>query len=299
VADKELTARVPPDIFSFLSMEEHQLLISARKMEEEFGAISRIEGLYKAAMSWREVRENDYVIFQLLTFTHYHLLYTLACQMRCHLSEAFASTRAAIDATLIAAYIINDRAAQVAYAKRQEPFDNFMRHLGNMIKGGKPLPHRLMPTLINQQKLISTFAPHADIGSFVHRVRRSEEDGSPMIGLEYFQFARDDNERKIHTYTLLHTYVMVLDVFSDFLVSEQKAVPPVWVEQLRQLGAAMERRAVELRETVREAHKDDPNRGQVGAAVGKAQEADFADERGSEESSTPASAAPAPPKGRH
>jgi hypothetical protein len=294
VADKEVTVRVPPDIFEFLSMEEQQLLISARKMEEEFGAISRVEGLYRGAMSWREVREDDFVIFQLLTFTHYHFLYTIACQMRCHLSEAFASARAAIDATLIAAYIINDRSAQVAYAKREKPFDNFARFLGNIIRAGKPLPHRLMKTLIDQQKTISTFAPHADINSFVHRVRRSEEDGKPMVGIEYFQFARDDNERKIHTYTLLHTYVMVLDVFSDFLVSEQKVVPPTWAEQLRQLGAAIETRAVELRQSVRAAHRDDPNVGHVDARASAVQETRA--RPGSEGASTPPGAGTPRPK---
>ena len=273
MTDNEVMVRVPPNIFEFLSMEEHQLLISARKMGEEFGAIGRVEGFYKAAMSWREVRQDDFVIFQLLTFTHYHFLYTLACQMRCHLSEAFASARAAIDAALIAAYIINDRAAQVAYAKREKPFDNFARHLGNMIKDGKPLPHRLMPTLIGQQKKISMFAAHADINSFVHRVRRSEEDGRPMVGIEYFQFARDDDERKLHTYTLLHTSLMVLDVFSEFLVSEQGVVPPEWAEHLHKLGAAIERRAAELQEAVRAAHKDDPYVGQVDAGAGAVQEA--------------------------
>src|ERR1700722_2878513 len=269
---RDLVARTPPDIFEFLSIEEHQLLVSSRKMEEEFKFIGHLEGLYKAAMSWKTVPENDFVIFQLLTFTHYHLLYTLACQMRCHLSEAFASTRSAIDGALIAAYIINDRAAQVAYAKREKPFDNFSRHLGNLIKDGKPLPHPLMPTLIRQQKLISTFATHADINSFVHRVRLSDEGGTPMGGIEYFQFARDDNERKIHTYTLLHTYVMVLDVFSEFLAVEQKVVPPEWSTSVRRLGGALERRAKELREAVRASRKDDPNVGQVEPSASERQQ---------------------------
>jgi hypothetical protein len=171
------------------------------------------------------------------------------------MSEAYASARAAIDAALIAAHIIKDRAAQVAYAKREKPFDNFARYLGNLIKDGKPLPHPLMATLIDQQKKISTFAAHADVGSFIHRVRdTTDSSGNRMLAVEYFQFARDDDERKLYTLNLLHTFVMVLDVFADFLIDEQKVVPAAWKEQLHGLGAAVERRAKELREKIKAAY---------------------------------------------
>jgi hypothetical protein len=101
-------------------------MVSLVQMREEMDFISRVEGLYSAAMTRQQTREDDAVVFQLLTFAHYHLLHTLACQMRCHLSEAFASTRAAIDAALNAAYIIKDRAAQVAFVKREKPFVTFI-----------------------------------------------------------------------------------------------------------------------------------------------------------------------------
>jgi hypothetical protein len=144
--------REPPSILEFFSMEEHQPLVSITKMRDEMQAVALLEVLYRAAMSNKEIREDDYVIYQLLTFTHYHFLFALACQMRCHLSEAFGSVRSATDAALIAAYIIKDRAGQVAYVKREKPFDNYARYLGNLRKAGKPLPHPLMATLIDQHK---------------------------------------------------------------------------------------------------------------------------------------------------
>jgi hypothetical protein len=248
----ETIMRTPPNLLQFLGMEEQQLLVSLAKMQEEMGYIAQLEGLYGAATSYKEVREDDYVVFQLLTFTHYHFLFTLVCQMRCHLSEAFGSARAAIDAALVAAYIIKDRAAQVAYVKREAPFDNYYRYLGNLRRDGKPLPHPLMGTLIAQHKTISSFATHADVGSFIHRVRDTkDESGNRMLAMEYFQFARDDDERKLHTLTLLHTFVMILDVFAEFLIDEQKAVPDAWKEQLHRLGAAIERLAGELREKIK------------------------------------------------
>src|SRR5205807_624125 len=111
--------RRPLDLFKFVSIENEQLMVSLAKDREQFGVISHIQGLYDAACSNREANENDIVVFQLLTFTHYHFLFSTACLMRCHLSEAFASARAAIDAALIAAQIIHDRASQVAYVKRE------------------------------------------------------------------------------------------------------------------------------------------------------------------------------------
>jgi hypothetical protein len=55
-------------------------------------------------------------------------------------------------------------------ARREKPFDNFARYLGNLIREGKALPHPLVPVLFNLHKSLSTFASHADVNSFVHRV---------------------------------------------------------------------------------------------------------------------------------
>lgn len=261
-----VVARKPLDLFHFYSMEEYQLLVSLANNKEELAIIARLEGLYSAAMSYGRVAQDDFVIFQLLTFTHYHFLFSTACHMRCHLSEAFASARAAIDGALIAAQIIHDRATQVAYAKREKPFDNFARYLGNLIKDKKPLPHRLVPILFKQHKTISSFASHADVNSFVHRVKRSTDSaGEVTMSVEYFQFAKNDAERTIHAITLFHTFVMTLDVFADFLIDEQKTVPATWKEAVHKLGKELERRATELK-TILRASEPDPGIGGPPAA---------------------------------
>jgi len=172
------------------------------------------------------------------------------CLMRCHLSEAFASVRAAIDGALVGAQLIHDRASQVAYTKREKPFDNFARYLGNLIRDGKPLPHPLVPVLFNQHKTISAFAVHADVGSFLHRVNFADGPENPMMSVGYFQFAKNPAEREIHGLAVFHSFVMILDVFSDFLVTEQKAVPQEWQDELRALGTTIERRAEALRGTL-------------------------------------------------
>ena len=68
--------------------------------------------------------------------------------------------------------------------------------------------------------------------------------------VKYFQYASNKDEKKIHTLTVFYTFVMILDVFSDFLVQEQKAVPVEWQNRLRGLGAILERRHTDLKAKV-------------------------------------------------
>jgi hypothetical protein len=243
------TLREPIDLVKFLGIENEQVLVSFANNADELRIINHIHGLYRAAMSNVTIDENEFVIFQLLTFSHYHFLYGMACHMRCHLSEAFASARAAVDASLIAAQIIHDRVSQVAYAKREKPFDKLNRYLQNLIRDEKPLPHPLVPELIKLHDTFSTFASHADISSFVHRVKRVEGD-PPTLAVQYFQFATKKAERQIYGLSLLHTFVMVLDVFAAFLIEEAKIVPKEWRTELHGLGGKIERQTADLKKQI-------------------------------------------------
>jgi hypothetical protein len=233
--------RKPIDLFHFVSMEYENFLVSLANNSVDLHIIQHMQGLFEAALSKRSVQEDHMVLFQLLAFAHYQFLFSCASLMRCHLSEAFASARVGIDSALVGAQIIHDRASQVAYAERTKPFDNFARYLGNLIKDHKPLPHRLVQPLFDLHKKFSTFSSHADVGSFAHRVRFVNEQDGPMLAVEYFQFAENQQERQIHALTIFHTFVMILDVFSDFLVQEQKVVPPMWQDELHGLGGKIER----------------------------------------------------------
>jgi hypothetical protein len=132
---------IPMDILRFVSIENEQFLVSLANNKDELKIHSHMQGLFVAAMANMTVAEDDMVVFQMLAFTHYHFLLSTASLMRCHLSEAFAAARVAIDGALVGAQIIHDRASQIAYTRREKPFDNFARYLGNLIKDGKPLPH--------------------------------------------------------------------------------------------------------------------------------------------------------------
>jgi len=71
-----------------------------------------------------------------------------------------------------------------------------------------------------------------------------------MMAVQYFQFAKNKAERQIHGLTLLHTFVMVLDVFANFLVEEAKSIPGQWRDELHGLGRKIERQMEELKKQV-------------------------------------------------
>ncbi len=78
------------------------------------------------------------------------------------------------------------------------------------------------------------------------------------MSVNYCQFAQNDDERKLHTLSLLHIFVATLDVFSDFLVTEAKVVQAEWKMQLHQLGITIERRLEQLREKLRNEGENSP-----------------------------------------
>jgi hypothetical protein len=79
-----------------------------------------------------------------------------------------------------------------------------------------------------------------------------------MMTVEYFQFAKNQIERKIHCLALLFTFVMILDVFSDFLVFEHEVVPLDWQNELHGLGAKIEKLNDELKVELGQSNPGEP-----------------------------------------
>jgi hypothetical protein len=246
----------PPDLLRFVSAENANFLNTFANLSDEKDILTKLEGLYAAVITPpRAIPENDIVLFQLLQLTHYHFLFSLSCLMRCHLSEAFASVRVAVDAALIASVIIDDRSAQVAYVKREKPFDKLNRYLKNLIDKGTNL-HHAVPQLLKLHGICSSFASHADIGAFVHRVMISKDGDKRKIDLQYFQFANSEARRKVHCFNIFYCFVLILDLFSDYLVEERKAVSAEWRKDVIRLGEHVVQKNNEARAIVESEPQD-------------------------------------------
>jgi len=212
---------------------------------DELGVLAHIQGLYAAAMKNKTTDEQNIIIIQLLTITLYHFLFSSACYMRCHMSEAFSSVRAAIDAALITAQVIHDRSSQAAYFTRTKRFDKLIRHFKNFIKDNKPLPSPLIEWLITQHDACSQFASHADVQTFVHRLEFVKIASQDVMSFGYFQTPRNPTEMKYYFLGLMRTFVVILDVFSQFMVDELNCLPPHWRDELHHLGGLIEKRQQE------------------------------------------------------
>jgi hypothetical protein len=230
-----------PNLLGFIEDENKEFQVSLARDRADIAVWDQIQEFYEAALREVEVHEDEIAIVQILTFSHYHFLTAMAALMRCHLSEMFGAVRVGIDAALIGAQIIADRGSQIAWLKREKPFDNLARYYGNLIKDKRRLPHALIPELLALHKKLSSVSSHADVGTFVHRTKMTKERDGQRIFIKYFQCSDDRPQRRIHALFLAHAFVMILDVFSDFLVDEQKAVPPRWRLDLRAFGARIER----------------------------------------------------------
>jgi hypothetical protein len=237
----------PMELLTFQRMEQQNLQASTAEDIRGNAVIAEIQRHYFEASSEEPVEDNELVLFQLMAFTHYHFLFAVTCNMRCHLAEAYSSARSAIDAALIAAQIIFDRDSQEAYVARRHPFDKLIRNYRNAIKDGGNLPHHLVEPLVDLHQKINSFASHADVGAFVHRTKFITGESQRTLVVEYFQFAENEIEREIHNLSLLQLFVIVLDVFSDFLLKEKKTVDQNWVDSLHSLGRSIEDEIEHLR----------------------------------------------------
>jgi hypothetical protein len=233
----------PPDLLQFESTEHLQFSTTLVSYPDEIRALQHIHGLYMAAMSNQTIEPNNIVIFQLLTFVHYHFLFASTCYMRCHMAEAFSSARTAIDAALITAQIIHDRPSQEAYINRTKPFDKLVRHFKNLIKDKKPLPSPLVEHLIRFYDNCSQFASHADVQTFMHRLHFVKDPSQQdVMSFGYFQIPRERLKKQAHFLDLLRIFVVTLDIFSAFIVEEIKSLPATWRDELHLLGQTIERR---------------------------------------------------------
>jgi hypothetical protein len=226
------------NFLEFVGFEETNFLVSLQNMRQEFDAFSHLDGLFQAAIQHAKVPPNRAIVMQLLLFVHYHLFFSTATLLRCHLSEAFASARSAVDAALTAYRIIEGHGTQEEYVEGAKTF----RHTPNYIREARKKDPSLFPLAGHLLKVHGEFsrsASHADFAVFMHRleIKSSERE---MIQLGYFQFPKTSPEAKFYFLALLHTFTVMASVFEEFLVHEVKAVPQEWAQELRRFGISIE-----------------------------------------------------------
>src|SRR5205814_6458438 len=97
-----------------------------------------LDGAYQAPIEFTDIAAADKhkeAVLTLYLFVHYHLYFSTACLLRCHLSESLASTRKAIDATLTAYRLIEFPDTLAQYKERHRHYQNIKGHIDRVRRG--------------------------------------------------------------------------------------------------------------------------------------------------------------------
>lgn len=227
------------NLLEFLGAEHTNFLISFNAFRQEFSAFSHIDTLYQVGVRTAEVPPSSMVTMQLLIFCHYHLYFSTTTLMRCHLSDAFASLRVAIEASLHAYRIIAGDGTVEQYVNRDKTF----LYSVNRIRKAREKDPEFLPLaghLLKIHEACSQYGSHADFDAFTHRLQMVRAR-VPMMQVHYFQKPERTADFQFYMVTLLHTFVVILNVFEGFLKNEMKTVDDAWSGELREIGETLER----------------------------------------------------------
>jgi hypothetical protein len=202
--------------------------------------LSHLDAAFSKAIAPIDVPEREQLVPGLLLFVHFHLYISMASIARGHLSECFASTRKAIDATLSAYELILDPSAAALYEKRDRRF-LFIKNYVAKSRAKDATRYPLAADLLRLHDVYSEYGSHADLSSFVHRieVRDTGEPGKRTFLFQYFQLPNELAECRLHFLGVLHAYYQMLVVFEPLVSRAASALPSDWLPELHRLGAAI------------------------------------------------------------
>jgi hypothetical protein len=251
---------LPPglaDFPHFLAAEEQNLIVSCLRLNGEFGLLSHLDAEFSKAISPIDVPEREQLAPALLLFVHFHLYISVASIARGHLSECFASTRKAIDATLSAYELIIDPSSVELYEKRDRRFLFIKNYIGKA-REKDSTRYPLAADLLRLHEVYSEYGSHADLSSFVHRieVRDAGEPGKGRFLFQYFQLPAELAECQLHFLGVLHAYYQMLVIFEPLLKRSSVGLPPDWLTELHRLGDAIWNRLNKARQQMAETDRN-------------------------------------------
>lgn len=227
------------DFLEYLGKEEANLLVTLNNLRPEFDLFSKLDSLYRTAInSGRVENADDLVVMQLLLLVHYQYYHSTSTLLRCHLSDAFASMRIAIEAGLTAYRIIEDRPSQLLYVERDKSFrfpKSFFKKAWKKDSNAFPLAR----PLLDRWNACSEYGAHADINTFIERLELPSPS-KPELKLQYFQHPKNRWEFGWYYLVLVHTFVIILQAFEKYLVVEKAFLPKEWAKAIPHIGKNVE-----------------------------------------------------------
>ena len=240
------------NIFGFLGAEESNLLTTLRTCHRDFSImLPMIDGAFQAPIGHIAIPVNDdhkRTVLCLYLYVHGQMYFSVACLLRCHLSNSLASTRKAIDATLTAYRLIEEPATLPQYEAGDFSYQFVKRYVEKARKKDASL-YPLAVDLLKFHDLCSQFGSHADIATFIHKIAILQTDNPDQEMMTVGMFQPPDSKEEMRRYMVetFLAFVAMMKVFSSFVVSiATKFDSGPWVKQIDQMAAACYKEAREL-----------------------------------------------------
>ena len=229
--------------------------VSKELLGERIEFFNRIERLYSSPfLRMTSLKRDHWIHIWHYQFVCYHLFNSFSCLLRCHLSESYASTRAAIDAALQSYYCIEVPTGSQEYeyfvAGEDEDEDGdadadadmdssnhipntdfrYMKAIISRIRRRDPNRFPLAERLLQLYDHFSAYGPHADPKT-IHAFRTSltgDSAAGVQFKLNYFQLPPNRKEFIIWYGLFLDSYFHILKVFKIFLEQNTPTIGTVW-----------------------------------------------------------------------
>lgn len=220
----------------FLAVQEENLLASIMNFRDGLDLFARLDGLYRGLpkIDSGDVK-GDFALGLLYYRTHFHYYFGASCFLRCHLSEALATTRIAIDAALSAYRIALEPARGGAFLERSDYFQHIKRNIKKEIRDDGSM-YPLAHGLIKLHETCSEFGSHADASSFAHRVDFAEEEGGwQAVRFQYFQFPSDPIRHGRDLTVFLEAFFQMYLIFRRAQEGTQPIIAPRQLQDIEEV----------------------------------------------------------------
>jgi len=224
------------DFFEYLAKEDQNLLVSLHTHRRELNLFDELDCLYQELIDAIQATNNitaEEWLAALLMRVHHQLYSSTASFFKCHLSESFASTRIAIDATLSAYKIFLDPNTAQDFVDTNKKFKFIKSHIEKERKRDSSR-YPLAPQLIEFHEVCSEYGAHCDSSSFIHKLDPRVEN----LVYNCFQNLTEEDFKKYFK-TILFCFLYMFKIFSQGFSIQLKIDKSKWLSQIDNLEAKL------------------------------------------------------------
>ncbi len=224
------------DFFEYLAKEDQNFLVSLYTHRRELNLFDELDCLYQelidAIQATKDITAEEWLA-ALLMRVHHQLYSSTASFFKCHISESFASTRIAIDATLSAYKIFSAPNTAQGFVDMNGEFKFIKNHIKEERKKDSSR-YPLAPRLIKFHEVYSKYGAHCDSSSFIDRLDLKVDN----LVYNYFQNLTEEDFKKYFK-TILFSFLDMFKIFSQGFSVQFKIDKSKWLSQIDNLEAKL------------------------------------------------------------